>query len=86
MFKASILALVLQCGTTAAAEVIIVFTPTVGFGCRALGYAIYGGLAILILFFTSDVGFLWYNVIGCGIVVILSIVIEGLRPAAAPRS
>jgi solute:Na+ symporter, SSS family len=33
-----------------------------------------------ILFFTSDIGFLWYNVIGCGIVVVLSSAIEWLRP------
>ena len=41
---------------------------------------------VLILFFASDIGFLWYNVIGCGIVVILSSVIEWLRPAAPVRS
>jgi Na+/proline symporter len=35
---------------------------------------------VVILFFTSDIGFLWYNVIGCGIVVILSTAIEWLRP------
>ena len=42
--------------------------------------------AVLILFFTSDVGFLWYNVIGCGIVVILSSAIEWFRPAPLPYS
>jgi len=52
MFNASIFALVLQCGTTAAAAIIIIFTPTVGLGCRSLGYVIYGGTAILILFLT----------------------------------
>lgn len=41
---------------------------------------------VLILFLASDIGFLWYNVIGCGIVVILSSVIEWLRPAALARS
>ena len=50
MFGAVIPALILQCGTTAAAAVIIVFTPTVGLGCRSLGYLIYGGLAIVIMF------------------------------------
>ncbi len=35
---------------------------------------------VAILFFTSDIGFLWYNVIGCGIVVVLSSLIEWLRP------
>lgn len=52
MFNASISALILQCGTTAAAVIIVVFTPTVGLGCRSLGYLIYGGTAILILILT----------------------------------
>ena len=52
MFTASILALLLQCGTTAAATVIIFYTPAVGLGCRSVGYIIYGGVAILILFLT----------------------------------
>ncbi len=38
---------------------------------------------VLVLFFTSDIGFLWYNVIGCGIVVTLSALFEWLRPTAA---
>ena len=44
------MALILQCGTTAAATIIIVFTPTVGLGCRSLGYIIYGGVAIVVMF------------------------------------
>jgi Na+/proline symporter len=41
---------------------------------------------VLIFFFASDIGFLWYNVIGCGIVVLLSSAIEWLRPARAFRA
>jgi hypothetical protein len=52
MFNASIFAIILQCGTTAAAAIMIVFTPTIGLGCRSLGYIIYGGTAIIILFLT----------------------------------
>ena len=52
MFNASIFALVLQCGTAAAATIIIVFTPTVGLGCLSLGYILYGVIAVLIMFFT----------------------------------
>ena len=52
MFGASILAIVLQCGTTVSATIIIIFTPTFGLGCRSLGYTIYGGIALLILLFT----------------------------------
>jgi len=50
MFHASIFALILQCGTTAAATIIIIFTPTAGLGCRSLGYIIYGTISILIMF------------------------------------
>jgi Na+/proline symporter len=37
--------------------------------------------AVIALFFTSDIGFLWFNVIGCGIVVILATALEALRRA-----
>jgi Na+/proline symporter len=40
---------------------------------------------VLVLFFTSDIGFLWYNVIGCSIVVLLSSLIEWLRPSPERR-
>jgi len=52
MFNALFFALILQCGTTAAAMIIIIFTPTIGLGCRSLGYALYGGVAIVIMFLT----------------------------------
>jgi Na+/proline symporter len=35
--------------------------------------------AVVTLFFTSEIGFLWYNVIGCGLVVAVSAGLEGLR-------
>ncbi len=41
---------------------------------------------VVALYFASNLGFLWFNVIGCGIVVVLSLVFEflrGSRPAAA---
>lgn len=37
---------------------------------------------VAILFFTSELGFLWYNVVGCGIVVVLASIFELLRPKA----
>jgi hypothetical protein len=52
MLCASIFALILQCGITVAAAIIVIFTPTVGVGCRSLGYIIYGGIAIVIMFLT----------------------------------
>jgi hypothetical protein len=44
------------------------------------------GTVISFLFFTSDVGFLWYNVIGCGIVVVLSSIIERCAGTAMSRT
>jgi len=52
MFNAAVMALILQCGTAAAATITMVFTPTVGLGCRSLGYTIYGGTAVVIMFLT----------------------------------
>ena len=52
MFIASIFAIILQSGPTAAATRIMDFTPRIGLGCRSLGYVIYGAVALLILFLT----------------------------------
>ncbi|MGD9765025.1 MAG: sodium:solute symporter [Candidatus Binatia bacterium] len=40
---------------------------------------------VIALFFGSELGFLWYNVVGCGIVVALSIAFEGMINATARR-
>jgi Na+/proline symporter len=37
---------------------------------------------VIVLFFTSDLGFLWYNVIGCGVVVAVSLIVQAFRPAS----
>ena len=52
MFIASILALILQCATTAAAVIITIFTPIITLGCRTLGHTLYGGISLLILSLT----------------------------------
>jgi len=52
MAYAALLALLLQFGTTGAAVIIIIYTPTVGLGCRSLGYIFYGGLSVIIMFLT----------------------------------
>jgi hypothetical protein len=38
------------------------------------------------LFLTSEIGFLWFNVIGSGIVVVLSLGLQTLLPRAKPDS
>lgn len=35
---------------------------------------------VLFLFFTTDIGFLWFNVIGCGLVVLISMFLQWLMP------
>jgi hypothetical protein len=52
MFNAFIAALVLQCGIGATATTIVVFTPTIGLGCRSLAYILYCAVSIVILIFT----------------------------------
>ncbi len=42
---------------------------------------------VVTLFFTSSLGFLWYNVVGCGVVVIVSLLLQpilGARDTTAP--
>lgn len=34
---------------------------------------------VIVLFFASSLGFLWYNVVGCSVVVVLSFLLEALR-------
>jgi solute:Na+ symporter, SSS family len=41
--------------------------------------------SVVALFFTSDIGYLWFNVIGCGIVVVVALVVSAFhRGAGAP--
>jgi SSS family solute:Na+ symporter len=41
---------------------------------------------VVLLWLFSDIGFLWYNVIGCSLVVSLGLVIQTLMPRAAPAA
>ena len=46
--------------------------------------------AVVLLFFVSDLGFLWFNVVGCGIVVVVSLLVSFIvrapvRESLAPR-
>jgi uncharacterized membrane protein len=53
-----------------------------GVGARpVLIAALVAQAVVIVLFFTSDVGFLWYNVIGSGIVVTLSTVLQRIGDA-----
>lgn len=42
---------------------------------------------VIVLFFTTDIGYLWYNLIGCGLVLGLGLVLQAVLPGrgAAPK-
>ena len=61
------------------------FTRSVG-GTSAFVAVLCGQVTVLAVFHLSRVSFLWYNVIGCGAVVLLSPLIEFVRPKAGPRT
>jgi len=44
--------------------------------------ALIAQVVVAVLFFASDLGFLWYNVIGSGVVVMTALLLEALRPNA----
>jgi Na+/proline symporter len=46
--------------------------------------ALVSQLVVVVLFFTSDLGFLWYNVVGCTVLVVLAVVLELLRIRQQP--
>jgi len=46
--------------------------------------AVVAQTTVVLLFFTSGMGFLWYNVIGCSIVVLLSFALQLARQDASP--
>lgn len=43
-----------------------------------------GQLAVVITFWKTSIGFLWYNVIGCAVVVILSLILSVFFPRSSP--
>jgi uncharacterized sodium:solute symporter family permease YidK len=69
-------------GTILGIFVVAFFLPRVS-ATPVLIAALVAQAAIVALFFASDLGFLWYNVIGCAIVAGLSLLLESLR---SPRS
>jgi hypothetical protein len=44
--------------------------------------AILAETTVIALYFTTDIGYLWYNLIGCGMVLALGFAIQGLLPGA----
>ena len=62
--------------------VVAFFLPRVSATPALIG-AIVAQTLIVILFFASDLGFLWYNVIGCGALVLVSLLVQALAPSRA---
>ena len=57
------------------------FTLPAASGSAVFWAAVVAQLSVICLFFASDVGFLWYNVVGCAIVLALTVVATRLRPS-----
>ncbi len=70
-------------GTVLGLFVVAFFVPWVS-ATPVLAGALVAQAAVLALFFTSDLGFLWYNVIGCGVVVAIAVVLESVRRHLPP--
>jgi len=66
-------------GTVLGLFVVGFFLKRVGAGPVFLA-ALIAQSVVAFLYFASDLGFLWFNVIGCGIVVILSLIFQALGP------
>jgi hypothetical protein len=41
-----------------------------------------GQLGVILTFALTSIGFLWYNVIGCGALVIVSLLVQALTPGS----
>jgi hypothetical protein len=39
---------------------------------------------VITLFFTTDIGYLWYNLIGCGLVLVFGMVLQATFPGRGP--
>jgi Na+/proline symporter len=70
-------------GTVLGLFVVAFFVPRVTATPVLIG-ALIAQLVVLSLFLASDLGFLWYNVVGCAIVVGVSSVLEVMRGRPAP--
>lgn len=62
-------------GTVLGLFVVAFFLPRVT-ATPVLLAALVAQTTVIVLFFASDVGFLWYNVVGCGVVVVLSTLLQ----------
>lgn len=47
--------------------------------------AVIAETVVVYLYFTTDIGFLWFNVIGCGLVVLFAMMIQGGLRLTSPR-
>ncbi|MET4106772.1 sodium:solute symporter [Hymenobacter sp. UYP22] len=60
-------------GTILGIFMVAFFLKTVG-GRAVFWAAVVAQAVVLVLFFTTDIGYLWFNIIGCGVVVLGSLV------------
>ena len=55
-------------------------------GTAVLAAGAVSQVGVIALFFASDIGFLWFNFIGCAWVVLGSVILQAILDAASPRS
>jgi Na+/proline symporter len=72
-------------GTVLGLFVVAFFVPRVT-ATPVLIAALVAQGAVITLFLASDLGFLWYNVVGCGLVVIVALLLETLRTATIVKT
>ncbi|PJJ59176.1 sodium:solute symporter [Hymenobacter chitinivorans] len=72
-------------GTILGIFVVAFFMKSIG-SWAVLRAAIITQLLIFLLFFTTDVAYLWYNIIGCALVMGIALALQQLRPQPVPQS
>ena len=71
-------------GTILGLFLVAFFLPRVTAG-PVLVAALLAQTTVAVLFFATDLGFLWYNVVGSGVVVVTALLLEAVRPATVSR-
>ena len=66
-------------GTILGLFVVAFFVPRVRATAALIG-GVAGQATVTALFFSSDLGFLWFNLIGCAVVVLVALAAEILEP------
>ena len=72
-------------GTILGIFVVAFFLPKIG-GRAVFWAAVVAQVAVLLLFWQTTIGYLWFNIIGCGIVVLVAVMVQRLASPPGPLS